>query len=579
MQPAVVRQRLALALVASLWVLPLLLPLSQRPLLHFHREWLAASLALGACLLWLPLRGQTLALPRSALFLVALAAWLLLQTLLVRAPYREPALGYALYLAWAALLMSASTGLRERFGVEAVVRAICWAALGGALLAAAVGLMQAFGTPEALRFAVLQDRHVQVFGNLRHASYFADQLLMGVAAAASLHATGRLRAWLLVPALLPIALALALTGSRVSVLVLVLLPLVASFIWLVKREAPARRLLVASALAPALFLACEWALHALPFLAERLAGSSTLARLPTDGAGMDQRLVLWREALRIFAAAPLRGAGTDSFAWHYFIRLDAPPPLPYTIHSHNLFTESLASWGLPGTALLAALLGAFAWQYRARLLDLRWWPVSAMLGILFVRALLDLNFWYAHLLALAAVLLGVADLRGVRLRTRVAAPALGVAAVAGVVLLGFTALDYRRLTGIGETRTDAREVLAGLQLARRNPFFTALSDSMRADGMPVRARGDRVQLALHSRSYRWRPTPRMVWRQSTLLAANGYPEEACRLMARAWRIHPRSVPGARKLIARNADTPAFATLLGRLDALVAGGDERVVCGR
>jgi len=577
MSAAVLRQRLALALIASLWLLPLLLPLSQRPLIHFHREWLAAALALGACALWLPLRGQPIVVPRTALFLLVFAAYLLAQTFLVQTPYREPAIGYAMYLGWAALLVTAAAGVRERLGAEPVIRAISWAALAGAILAAAIGAMQAFGIPDWLASVVWQEKDSRVRGHLQHASYYADQLLLGVAAAAFLFATRALRLWMLVPALVVIGLALALAGSRMTVLVLAALPLYALAMWAWRRDAGNVRLVAATVLSVSTFLFCEWALAELPWLAQQWTRDSTLTRLPTEAGGMELRWVLWQKALETFLGSPLFGAGVDAFPWNYFRLLDSRPPLPYTIHSHNLFTESLACYGLIGTGLLVAMFAAFAWQYRQRLATLAWWPVSMMLGILFLRALLDLNFWFAHLLALFAVLLGLADVKGARIASRLAPAGLALATAGGAAMLAVTLADYRLLTGIGETRTDAREVVAGLQSARRNPFFTALADSMIADGRPVSARGDRRQLVLHSRSFNWRPTPRMVWRQSALLAANGYPEQACRLMARAWRIHPGSAPGVRRLLAPYAETPAFATLISQLDALQAGRGADVLC--
>jgi len=572
------RARLALLLVASLWLLPLLLPLSQRPMLHFYREWLAAALALAACVVWLPLRGPAVVVPRSALYLLALAVYIPLQTTFARVPYHEPSLGYALYLAWAALLMTVVAGLREALGMQAVVRALCWAAFSGAILAAAVGCLQAYGIPAWIDPVIVQDRRMTVFGNIQHASYFADQLLIGVVAGAWLFASRRLSGWILTAGLVLIGLALALSGSRAIVAVLVLLPLSAAVLWIRQRQDPVpKRLAIATGAALIIMVAWEWATRALPILALSARHKSTLMRLPRDGAGMEHRWSLWEKALEIFADSPVFGAGADAFPWHYFKLLESHPPLSYTIHSHNLFTEFLACFGLIGTGLLMAALGGFGWRHRARLLESAWWPVNTMLAILFLRALLDLNLWFAHLLALFVVLMGVAERNGLVLRARHGVIALGSLATAGIVILAITIRDYRLLAGIGTNYTTKREIVAAIDQARRNPLFTALADSMLADGTPVARRGDRAQLALNSRSMNWRPTPRMVWRQSALLAVNGYQEPACRLLARAWRLYPRSAATARRLLARNADIPAYAALIRQLDALQAGADAQVLC--
>jgi len=573
-----VRQSLTRGLIASLWLIPMLLPLSQWPLHHFYREWLAAALALAACAAWLSFPVRHVTLPRSALFLLVLAAYLLVQGFFVQTPYREPALGYAMYLGGAALLLCAAAGLREAAGADAVIRHICWAALAGAILSGGIGIFQGLGVPDWLSGIVLQETDSPVRGHLRHASYYADQLLLGVAAAAYLFAVGSLRLWALLPVLALIALSLAFAGSRLTVLVLALLPVYALITWLVQRDRGGARLFAGTTLAAAAFLLCEWALRELPWLAQRWERASTLARLPSEAAGMALRWPLWEKALEAFASAPLLGQGVDSFAWQYFRLLDYTPPLNYTTHSHNLFTESLACFGLIGTALLVAMLAAFAWQYRQRIAQIRWWPVSAMLGVLFLRALLDLNFWYAHLLALFVVLLGLGDHKGYLLSMRYGKAVLAAGVLAGAAMLALSIRDFRQMAAAGASGSDVRALQTALESARRNPLFTALVDSIRADAMKVAPSGNRAQLALNSRSMNWRPTPRMVWRQTALLAANGYPEQACRLSARAMRIHPRHVPRARGWFERNAAWPAFATLLGQIDALQGGAHPDAVCG-
>jgi len=570
------RLRIALGLLAALWLLPPLLPLAQWPLKHFHREWLAAALALAACVLWLPLRGQPIVVPRSALYLLALALYVPLQGQVAQTPYAQVSIGYALYLVWAALLLIAAAGIRERLGTATVVRAISWAALMSALLAAAVGSMQAFGVPDWLTYLVHQDNDSRVRGNLQHASYYADQILLGIVAAVSLFASRALRLWALIPVLMATGFALGLAGSRLTVLVLAALPVAALGVWTVRRDHENARLLIGAVLAGVAFLVGEWALHNVPWLAQQWTRDSTLTRLPTEAGGMELRWILWVKALEGFADAPLLGVGADSFAWQYFHRLNAAPQLAYTIHSHNLFTEFLVCFGVVGTGLLVAMLTGFAWRHRASMLDAAWWPLNAMLAILLLRALLDLNLWFAHLLALFVVLLGVAEQGGVHVRSRFAGSGFAAAVAVGAVVLLVTMHDFRGMASAG---TSARpgQLMAALESARGNPFFTALVDSIRADAMQVDPSGNRSQLVLNSRSMNWRPTSRMVWRQSALLAANGYPEPACRLLARAWRIYPRSAPGAHRLLARSADTPAFATLIGQLDALQAGRDADVLC--
>jgi hypothetical protein len=202
-----------------------------------------------------------------------------------------------------------------------------------------------------------------------------------------------------------------------------------------------------------------------------------------------------------------------------------------------------------------------------------------MLAVLFLRALLDLNFWYAHLLAPAVVLLGLGDLRGWSWqRTHARAVVAAALAIAALVLLS-TLRDYRGMAVIWTQSLPTGEMDERLAAARRNPFLTALVDSVVADATPVDARSGRPQLALNSRSMWWRPTPRMVWRQSALLAVNGYGREACEVLSRALRIYPHRERAFRTFL-QAPNTSSLAALQGlrdQLDALAAGVPAERLC--
>src|SRR5690606_1799378 len=123
-------------------------------------------------------------------------------------------------------------------------------------------------------------------------------------------------------------------------------------------------------------------------------------------------------------------------------------------------------------------------------LDASWWPLSAMLAILCLRALLDLNLWFAHLLALFVVLMGVSDQGGVRVHGRFVASAFAAAVAIGAVVLLVTMRDFRGMA-IAGTSARPTQLMAALESARGNPFFTALVDSIRADAMQVDPAGNR----------------------------------------------------------------------------------------
>jgi O-antigen ligase len=566
--------------LAALWLLPTLFPFAERPVLHFYREWLAGALGLAACALWLLSRPERAFVPRTAVLLVALGAFVLLQAPLVDAPYWTPALGYAAYLGWAALLVVAAAGIRDRISPERLIGLIAWAALLGGVLGAGAGLMQCFGRPDWMAVLVAYAPPGSIRGNLQHQSYFADQMLLGMVCAAFLFAERRLSAAMLICCLVLMAMALALCASRAALLALPLLLALAIAIGLRERSQHAMRLVAALGLAGLAFAACEVTVPPLlRILPASAAQRSVLSRwlTETDEGGLEPRRVLWSKSLEIFAAHPVAGVGPDGFPWHFYRALEGATSLPYTIHSHSLVTQSLVCFGAAGTAIVVALLAAWAWQYRDRVLAPQWWPVTAMLIVLFLRALLDLNFWFAHLLALAAVLLGLGDAKGWSWRGPRARVALGFPLVLAALLLVVTLHHYRQMAALWNERPES--VDRKLAEARRNPFFTPLVDSILADGMRVDVRGDLGQLALNSRSMHWRPTPRMVWRQAALLAVNGHDREACRLLVRARRIYPRHEKAFRVWLDRTgvASPASITALRGRLDALARGAPEEIVC--
>jgi O-antigen ligase len=576
--------RAAALALAALWLLPPLFPLAERPSLHFYREWLAGAIGVAACALWLLARPTRVVVPRTAVLLLALGAFVLLQAPLIEAPYWTPALGYAAYLAWAALLATAAAGVRDLVGAQVVMRCIAWATVLSAVLAAGVGLMQRFGTPELLEAFVAYTPGGSVRGNLQHQSYFADQLLLGMVCAAFLFARRHLSGGVLVPAVALMAIALSLCGSRATLVGLpLLLPGAFAVAWR-SRSRESARLAAAVCLAGAAFATFELAMPHLPSAqpASPAAAKSTLSRWSdaADEGGVAPRRVLWSKSAEIFAAHPVAGVGPDGFPWHFYRALEGTTALPYTIHSHNIVTQTLVSFGLLGTAIIVTLLAAWGWQYRERLLALEWWPVTAMLMVVFLRAMLDLNFWFAHLLAPAVVLLALGDLKGWSWQGARARLAFGAALAAAALVLVVTLHSYRQMAGIWTERPSPQEIDRRLAQARGNPFFTPLVDSIVADATAVDAHSDLAQLALNSRSMNWRPTPRMVWRQTALLAVNGYERQACDLLAKARRIYPRHERKFRALLDRAGfpPPPSITALRAQLDALAAGAPPRAVCG-
>lgn len=125
----------SLAAVGLMFVLPFLQPIHDLPMTSFYSEWLAFTLGIAALA---PLAGkqvwQDMTVPVIALVPLVLIALLLVQLVIGRVPYTGPAMLAAIYLVWAALLMTLGHHLRQAPGLTAVSVVLAWFVLAGGLL-------------------------------------------------------------------------------------------------------------------------------------------------------------------------------------------------------------------------------------------------------------------------------------------------------------------------------------------------------------------------------------------------------------------------------------------------------------
>ena len=206
---------------------PFLLPFHTLPLPDFWSEWWAAALGLGAAATGLLALREPLRLPTLLLIPAVLIAAILLQFALGRIAFPQIALLAALYLLWAGLLMLLGRQLAQSLGLAGLADVLAMAVAAGALLGTLPALAQWLGLAAALPW-VFPNASGSISGNLGQPNHLAHYLWLGVASAIYLHARGRISRPLLWLALLPLAFASLLSGSRSAfaypvVLVLVLL--------------------------------------------------------------------------------------------------------------------------------------------------------------------------------------------------------------------------------------------------------------------------------------------------------------------------------------------------------------------
>lgn len=522
--------------------LPFLVPVHRLPIPSFESEWLAAALGL-LCLLAVCVsqRRMPLALPAIALAPIALLVVVVLQMLAGLPAAAANALVVCGYLLFSGLLMVAGHNLVRERGMADLYRGLAWALLGGGLAGSVVGFAQIAGLTAlapALLYPAAPGPGVEgAYGNLAQQNHFATYTALALAASLFLLRQGRLPRWPACAAVLMLGAALALSGSRSSVLYLGCIGLA----WLCTngtRRLPWRAISLVVAGGAVLVAALWLAAHA-GLLGPRFS------RLGAYGDGAGPRAYLWQQAWRMFAAHPWLGVGVDRFAEALVTQL-RPGEKMFGVdqYAHNLGLQLLAVGGI--AALLALLVPLAAFLRRAGRAHaapdamLAW----AVLAILLVHSMLEQPLYYAYFLAIAAFVAGTLEptfWTGPARRARHAAGIAAGTAAGGLLALLVAASDYGHLADFYGAQagdpTDAPHQ-ALLFALHRDPMFRALTELMSPASFVAIDAPVAERLALNTHLFAYAPIAEVAFRQAALLAEAGQPDAARHQFAQAALAYP-----------------------------------------
>lgn len=531
--------RIAVASLASLFVVPFLNPYHRLPLPSFVEEAIAGALGVIGAALVLVRAGRRVRFPRIGLLPLGL-----LVALLAGAALREQdgtaLASHALYLLYATLLIWAGHALRERLGEDRLAAAFAYAAVAGGLAAAAIGALSI--VPGLETPLVMHRSDARVLGNIGQANHFSAQLWIALAGAVYLGLASRLRpAWVAVIAV-PLATMSAFSGSRAGFVYALVIAAALAWHALASAGAPRRRALtMLGVLAIAMLAGNALSLAPLPSVDGR-APDTALARigaeLLAEREAPPHRRVMAEQSWRVAKDAPFWGVGAGQLPRAAFART---PDLagerfaePFE-HAHNLFLQLAAELGIPSALFAALMLAALA---------VRGWPRDAhppvlligMTGtIIVLHAQIEYPLWYAHFLGIFALALGALETR--RFEWTVPAPVTACAAVLVLVLgggvLGVLVRDYvlvrsdfeavDRKSYLASTAIRPLDCLREVRLLRSPCRYVAFlgtpaSDLAGADEATLRA----------AHLYPWRE---VVFKLAVAQAAAGHQAEAERL----WR--------------------------------------------
>jgi len=523
-------------------------PTAPEPIPSFDAEWLAAVLGLVAVAVTaVAAPDRVRHWPRIACVFLAFAALIVGQTTAGTTAHPRLAALACLYLLWAAGLAWLGAAVRSRVDVDRIVDIAALAIVVAACVDAAAALFQSYGTPDLLRSVILPMDGLRPGGNLGQPNHLALLMLWGLASLARMAA--RLRAYraLALPAVL-LATGLAVSGSRAGILAAIALGVV---IWVtgpgIAPTAP-RRLRVGVVIAALAFVAAMGMAPLPP------GHNPDGARFTEAATRAEQRPTLWLGALKVFADAPLAGAGHGRFAGRFFeIAPDLPAPRPdvMTTHAHNVVLQIAAEYGLAGLAVL--VVGAVAWGagLRGRASSAGAWACWLVIPAV-VQSLFEYPLWYAYFLGPFAFALGVAE--GPRLEfggRRVVTVVFAAASLVGAVLLSDLWRDFeflRAFRGAGRSMLMAQgdEALGRrLDVLGRESFLAVYVEVGRHRALTPDAHGLEAKLDFSREVLRSAPLPDVAWRHVGLLELADDPSAAALARRRAMASYPADAIGIR----------------------------------
>jgi O-antigen ligase len=554
----------ALIALAAMASLPFLHPHHLNPIPSFFGEWWAAALGLIACgILIRRQQREFFAIPQIALLPVALAVLVLLQMpLLGERVHADQSLIAVLYLLWAAALMTLAQTLRRCGELECLATALAAGIALGALLSAASGWLQLFGTLNSTGWITVKSGpdyygH-RIFGNIAQPNQFALHLWLGIAALLFLAQRGMLRWSIALAAILLLATTTALSASRASTLYVFALAAYAGLFPLPQQASRWRSVLTVLAAGATLFAAAA-------FLPGLLNGNTvqTLNERSVVETGSDGiRLGLWWMAAQMGLEAPWLGIGWGRFSATSFASIDTfsqTVPAGLTLvpgeHAHNVFFNLLAELGFAAPILLLGFVVVWGVGIRRQLRQGA--PASlglfvSLLLLIAVHAQLEYTLWYSFFLGIAALALGAADARAYTPALPRQRPLMvGAVLCAAIAVLLMLRVDYARMEAAmhwpmaedpDQPRPRATVIDELVRLGHESRYASyvdlALTGALKVDDTQVRNK-----LLLCERAIRFSPAYYAAYKCSALQALAGDRELAMRTLHRAMLAHPAHIEG------------------------------------
>lgn len=448
---------------------------------------------------------------------------------------------------------------QHRIGRAALVTAIAWSVLFGAVLQASIGVLQIGGwAPLANGWIVFNDR--LVLGNIGQHNQLPHVLTWGMLAAAYLYALRRLPWWLTGGLFVFLAVLIAWSGGRLPLAYAAAMIVLGVMMRFRLRQSSIGYALLVAAVCILLFQFTG------KYLAQWLFSQDVASGLDRfdDGGFGARRWVEWDKCWQIVNAYPWLGTGFGGYAYQSVL-LEAfggygqVPESSLFTHSHNLVTQLLAETGVPATVLAAAIVSYCLWPYLKREHAT---PENAfLLGMAAVtlgHSMLEYPLWYLPFSFAFFTILALSPRPPVTLALRASMRRIGalVFGVAGLLYVVHGASVFSLLT---QSQQPSRDIKVNQQRIEQlialsaNPFWRFESELMLSNYLIPTPQQLDVKLQHHEALVAYRPYPNLLCKTAIMQQWAGKTREAQDSLLMVLAAYPDTVTNCALLIASRND--------------------------
>ncbi len=565
----------ASVLLALLCSLPFFVPMHLPPVPSFHSEWLAGLLGILLITSCFFRSAPTLVIPHVTMMPGLFVGAVIVQEVTEQNYFYQQSLLYCAYLIFASVLIVTGKYLVGKVGREKLFYAMATGFALGALAQCVSGLLQWQGVVMPGFTPLLHGRGI--YGNLAQQNNLTDYLWLGGLSLTYLFGSHRIGWQYFLPAIIPVSVIAAYTGSRSAVLYpLACLALSAMF---ASRSTDLGTMRLLTGLRTLCFVAL--ACLALPQLSpppvaeQSTSGVERLVSAAVEGASGSVRLQLLNSALRAGAENPLTGSGVGSVPLQSLRHGPADSASGFGVaeHFHNIVANWLVEFGVPVT--FAALLLVVLWLHAV--LRQHTGPEKLfgllLLSIVGLHSLLEYPLWYSFFMAPVALILGALDPR------EKSFPLSGVTQLGALGSLLFALLlmfnlwqDHSRLSDIyllPPSGPQAEKVwkaqVDDLLLLHRESLFAPHINGM----LIVTADVDRKRLESKHRvceaALHFSPAPAVIFKCAALYVLAGRRDEGLKLVDMGKRSFPSEAKSAyAEMNSKVSELPELAILTAYL---------------